>query len=220
MCSYMHIHTRMYAYTCMYMRGEHLGIYHLIFKSLSPYPHLYLYLYLYIYVYICERHYIYAGMNFDEFSDLQIEKQTRTARGQHMDINPHTQYNTLQHTATHCNILQYAATHCIARTATQCNMLQHTATHCNTPHHTEKHCSTLQHTATHCNTLRHTATHCDTLRHTATHCDTHCNTPRAALSHKATNPPTQAYPRTCLSGGLRPTKKGKTHLQRENSTVT
>ena len=38
-------------------------------------------------------------------------------------VDPHTHFNTLQHTATHCNTLQHAATHC--------NTLQNTATHCN-----------------------------------------------------------------------------------------
>ena len=85
-----------------------------------------------------------------------------------------TQYNTLQHTATHCNTL-----HSLQHTATHCNTLQHTATHCISLQHTATifhalqhndatHCSTLQHTATHCNTLQHTATRCNTLQHTAT----------------------------------------------------
>ena len=64
-------------------------------------------------------------------------------------------YNTMQHTATHCNTLQHTVTHCIILhlTATYCNILQRTATHC----------KTLQHTATHCKTVRHNATHCNTL---------------------------------------------------------
>ena len=84
-------------------------------------------------------------------------------------------YNTLQHTATHCNTLQHTATHH--------NTLQHTATHCNTlQHYSATHCNTRQHTATqcnaHCHTLQHTATHSATqrtiLRNTL--CNTPCNT--------------------------------------------
>jgi len=55
---------------------------------------------------------------------------------------PHSaDYNTLQHTATHCNTLQHTATHC--------NTLQYTAAHCNF-------CNTWQHTTTYCNTLQQT----------------------------------------------------------------
>ena len=38
------------------------------------------------------------------------------------------------------------------------NTLQHTASHCNTLQRTATHCNTLQHTATHCNTLQHSTT--------------------------------------------------------------
>jgi len=60
----------------------------------------------------------------------------------------------------------------------QWDTLQHTATHCNTLQHTATHCNTLQHTASFvfemavstvgggvdCNTLQHTATHCNKLQ--------------------------------------------------------
>ena len=69
-----------------------------------------------------------------------------------------TQYNTLQHTATHCNTLQHTATHC--------NTLQHTISHCNTLQHTA---TRLQGPAIDLNALTNDDyTHCNTLQHTAT----------------------------------------------------
>jgi len=72
------------------------------------------------------------------------------------------QWNTLQHTATHCNTLQHTTIGfhtllmCYMAELKRCNTckLQHTATHCNTLQHTATHCNTLQHTATNYNTLQ------------------------------------------------------------------
>jgi len=65
-----------------------------------------------------------------------------------------TNYNTLQHTVTHCNTLHH------------CNTLLHTKNlHDNVGWDDLQHAATqLQHIATHCNTLQHTATHCNTQR--------------------------------------------------------
>jgi len=78
-------------------------------------------------------------------------------------------FDTLQHTATHCN------------------MLQHAALNCNTPcHGHDGDLDTLQNTATLCNTLQHTATHCNTLPWTATHLVTDMKAILALRMHRVT----------------------------------
>ena len=70
-----------------------------------------------------------------------------------------TQYNALQHTATHCNTLQHTATHCNTGGVTRAagargyrrirvpaaRVAAGPATHCNSLHRTTSHCNTLQH---------------------------------------------------------------------------
>jgi len=83
-----------------------------------------------------------------------------------------TNYNTLQHTATHhtrhvAALKAFYHVHKISRIMSplqqRCNTMQHTATHTYGRSRASSRRSDMQHTATRCNTLQH-------IRHTATYC--------------------------------------------------
>jgi len=92
----------------------------------------------------------------------------------HSYLHCELDYNTLQHTATHCTaVQQYLRSEvqwCFASSNTHCITLQHTATRCDTLQQ-DLRCEAHWYVAssnTHCNRLQQTATDCKRLQKTAT----------------------------------------------------